>query len=46
MIVKKVTLIKIFWTQKIKVLKKICMESEKECHDMQKIKDEDLKLGA
>ena len=37
MIVKKVTLIKIFWTQKIKILKKICMKSDKVCHDMQKI---------
>ena len=33
MIVKKVTLIKIFWTQTIKNLKKICMESEKVCHE-------------
>ena len=35
MIVKKVTLIKIYWNQKIK----ICMESEKVCHDMEKFKE-------
>ena len=39
MIVKKVTLIKIYWTQKIKFFKKICMEIEKVCHEMQKVKE-------